>query len=107
MFIISVTFPGLSFTESGVAEWRCPLYLQVQWVPALPGEGKGNFRIYKRAHVCSSSTLLACFSVSWDNLRIPGVLQRLGFTYLVVAALELLFTRAGAETGTLVSYVGR
>ncbi|XP_071598824.1 heparan-alpha-glucosaminide N-acetyltransferase [Heliangelus exortis] len=39
--------------------------------------------------------------LSWDNLRIPGVLQRLGFTYLVVAALELLFTRAGAESGTL------
>ncbi|XP_051474433.1 heparan-alpha-glucosaminide N-acetyltransferase isoform X3 [Apus apus] len=39
--------------------------------------------------------------LSWDNLRIPGVLQRLGFTYLVVAALELLFTRAGAESGVL------
>ncbi|KFV01951.1 Heparan-alpha-glucosaminide N-acetyltransferase, partial [Tauraco erythrolophus] len=39
--------------------------------------------------------------LSWDNLRIPGVLQRLGFTYLVVAALELMFTRAGAESGTL------
>uniref|UniRef100_A0A8B9MUS7 Heparan-alpha-glucosaminide N-acetyltransferase n=1 Tax=Accipiter nisus TaxID=211598 RepID=A0A8B9MUS7_9AVES len=39
--------------------------------------------------------------LSWDNLRIPGVLQRLGFTYLVVAALELLFTRAGAESRTL------
>ncbi|XP_062476603.1 heparan-alpha-glucosaminide N-acetyltransferase isoform X2 [Pezoporus occidentalis] len=39
--------------------------------------------------------------LSWDNLRIPGVLQRLGCTYLVVAALELLFTRAGAEGGTL------
>ncbi|KFQ39764.1 Heparan-alpha-glucosaminide N-acetyltransferase, partial [Mesitornis unicolor] len=39
--------------------------------------------------------------LSWDNLRIPGVLQRLGFTYLVVAALELLFTRAGAESETL------
>uniref|UniRef100_A0A672UE92 Heparan-alpha-glucosaminide N-acetyltransferase n=1 Tax=Strigops habroptila TaxID=2489341 RepID=A0A672UE92_STRHB len=39
--------------------------------------------------------------LSWDNLRIPGVLQRLGFTYLVVAALEVLFTRAGAESGTL------
>ncbi|XP_068797262.1 heparan-alpha-glucosaminide N-acetyltransferase isoform X2 [Struthio camelus] len=36
--------------------------------------------------------------LSWDNLRIPGVLQRLGFAYLVVAALELLFTRAGAES---------
>ncbi|KFR10450.1 Heparan-alpha-glucosaminide N-acetyltransferase, partial [Opisthocomus hoazin] len=39
--------------------------------------------------------------LSWDNLRIPGVLQRLGFTYLVVAALELLFTRAGVESGIL------
>ncbi|NXN18875.1 HGNAT acetyltransferase, partial [Indicator maculatus] len=39
--------------------------------------------------------------LSWDNLRIPGVLQRLGFTYLVVAALELLFTKPGAESGTL------
>uniref|UniRef100_A0A8C0F304 Heparan-alpha-glucosaminide N-acetyltransferase n=1 Tax=Bubo bubo TaxID=30461 RepID=A0A8C0F304_BUBBB len=39
--------------------------------------------------------------LSWDNLRIPGVLQRLGFTYLVVAALELLFTRAGAESRAL------
>ncbi|XP_062430436.1 heparan-alpha-glucosaminide N-acetyltransferase isoform X2 [Rhea pennata] len=38
--------------------------------------------------------------LSWDNLRIPGVLQRLGFAYLVVAALELLFTGAGAETVT-------
>lgn len=68
---------------------------------------KGNFSIYKRPPLCSFSLLLACFPVSWDNLRIPGVLQRLGFTYLVVAALELLFTRAGAESGTLVSYVGR
>ncbi|XP_053920700.1 heparan-alpha-glucosaminide N-acetyltransferase isoform X2 [Cuculus canorus] len=39
--------------------------------------------------------------LSWDNLRFPGVLQRLGFTYLVVAALELLFTRVGAESGSL------
>ncbi|XP_032300475.1 heparan-alpha-glucosaminide N-acetyltransferase isoform X2 [Coturnix japonica] len=40
-------------------------------------------------------------ALSWENLRIPGVLQRLGLTYLVVAALELLFTRAGADSGTL------
>ncbi|XP_054847125.1 heparan-alpha-glucosaminide N-acetyltransferase isoform X2 [Eublepharis macularius] len=31
--------------------------------------------------------------LSWDNLRIPGVLQRLGCTYLVVAGLELLFAK--------------
>ncbi|NWX91701.1 HGNAT acetyltransferase, partial [Nothoprocta pentlandii] len=35
--------------------------------------------------------------LSWDNLRIPGVLQRLGFTYLVVAALQLPFTGIAAE----------
>lgn len=40
-------------------------------------------------------------ALSWENLRIPGVLQRLGLTYLVVAALELLFTRTGADSGTL------
>ncbi|XP_061848446.1 heparan-alpha-glucosaminide N-acetyltransferase isoform X1 [Colius striatus] len=39
--------------------------------------------------------------LSWDNLRVPGVLQRLGFTYLVVAALELMFTRAGDESETM------
>uniref|UniRef100_A0A8C0HG60 Heparan-alpha-glucosaminide N-acetyltransferase n=1 Tax=Chelonoidis abingdonii TaxID=106734 RepID=A0A8C0HG60_CHEAB len=39
--------------------------------------------------------------LSWDNLRIPGVLQRLGFTYLVVAVLELLFAKAVAENDTL------
>ncbi|XP_015263216.1 PREDICTED: heparan-alpha-glucosaminide N-acetyltransferase [Gekko japonicus] len=31
--------------------------------------------------------------LSWENLRIPGVLQRLGCTYLVVAGLELLFAK--------------
>ncbi|XP_030421186.1 heparan-alpha-glucosaminide N-acetyltransferase isoform X4 [Gopherus evgoodei] len=39
--------------------------------------------------------------LSWDNLRIPGVLQRLGFTYLVVAVLELVFAKAVAENDTL------
>ncbi|XP_034059231.1 heparan-alpha-glucosaminide N-acetyltransferase isoform X1 [Gymnodraco acuticeps] len=31
--------------------------------------------------------------LSWDNLRIPGVLQRLAFSYLVVACLDLLVAR--------------
>uniref|UniRef100_A0A8C1GD23 Heparan-alpha-glucosaminide N-acetyltransferase-like n=1 Tax=Cyprinus carpio TaxID=7962 RepID=A0A8C1GD23_CYPCA len=31
--------------------------------------------------------------LSWDSLRIPGVLQRLGFTYLVVAILDLMVAR--------------
>uniref|UniRef100_A0A8C8S559 Heparan-alpha-glucosaminide N-acetyltransferase n=1 Tax=Pelusios castaneus TaxID=367368 RepID=A0A8C8S559_9SAUR len=39
--------------------------------------------------------------LSWDNLRIPGVLQRLGFTYFVVAILELLSAKAVAENSTL------
>ncbi|XP_028921273.1 heparan-alpha-glucosaminide N-acetyltransferase isoform X1 [Ornithorhynchus anatinus] len=39
--------------------------------------------------------------LSWDKLRIPGVLQRLGFTYLVVATLELLFAKAVPESNSL------
>lgn len=32
--------------------------------------------------------------LSWNNLRIPGVLQRLAWSYLVVACLDLLVARA-------------
>ncbi|XP_074519147.1 heparan-alpha-glucosaminide N-acetyltransferase isoform X1 [Halichoeres trimaculatus] len=32
-------------------------------------------------------------TLSWDNLRIPGVLQRLAWSYLVVACLDLLVAR--------------
>ncbi|XP_061447027.1 heparan-alpha-glucosaminide N-acetyltransferase [Rhineura floridana] len=39
--------------------------------------------------------------LSWDNLRIPGVLQRLGCTYLVVAILELLFAKPVPGNSTL------
>ncbi|XP_076868848.1 heparan-alpha-glucosaminide N-acetyltransferase [Brachyhypopomus gauderio] len=31
--------------------------------------------------------------LSWGSLRIPGVLQRLGFTYLVVAVMDVLVSR--------------
>ncbi|XP_043915460.1 heparan-alpha-glucosaminide N-acetyltransferase [Protopterus annectens] len=33
----------------------------------------------------------------WENLRIPGVLQRLGLSYLVVAILELLLIKPRTE----------
>ncbi|XP_060720711.1 heparan-alpha-glucosaminide N-acetyltransferase isoform X1 [Tachysurus vachellii] len=33
--------------------------------------------------------------LSWDTLRIPGVLQRLAFTYLVVAVLDVVTSRVG------------
>ncbi|XP_048053375.1 heparan-alpha-glucosaminide N-acetyltransferase isoform X3 [Megalobrama amblycephala] len=33
--------------------------------------------------------------LSWDSLRIPGVLQRLGFTYLIVAVLDLAVAKDG------------
>lgn len=36
-------------------------------------------------------------TVSWDKVRIPGVLQRLGVTYFVVAVLELLFAKPVPE----------
>ncbi|XP_058145843.1 heparan-alpha-glucosaminide N-acetyltransferase [Dasypus novemcinctus] len=35
--------------------------------------------------------------LSWDKVRIPGVLQRLGVTYFVVAVLELLFAKPVLE----------
>lgn len=35
--------------------------------------------------------------LSWDSLRIPGVLQRLAWSYLVVACLDLLVARAHLE----------
>lgn len=37
--------------------------------------------------------------LSWDKLRIPGVLQRLGVTYFVVAVLELLFAKPVPGSG--------
>ncbi|XP_034043397.1 heparan-alpha-glucosaminide N-acetyltransferase isoform X2 [Thalassophryne amazonica] len=36
--------------------------------------------------------------LSWDSLRIPGVLQRLAWSYLVVASLELLVARTHLDT---------
>ncbi|XP_054634509.1 heparan-alpha-glucosaminide N-acetyltransferase isoform X2 [Dunckerocampus dactyliophorus] len=35
--------------------------------------------------------------LSWDNLRIPGVLQRLSWSYLVVACLDLLVARGHVD----------
>ncbi|XP_058525801.1 heparan-alpha-glucosaminide N-acetyltransferase isoform X1 [Ochotona princeps] len=39
--------------------------------------------------------------LSWDELRIPGVLQRIGVTYFVVAVLELLFAKPVPEDWVL------
>ncbi|EHB15173.1 Heparan-alpha-glucosaminide N-acetyltransferase, partial [Heterocephalus glaber] len=39
--------------------------------------------------------------LSWDKVRIPGVLQRLGVTYFVVAVLELLFAKPIPENCVL------
>lgn len=36
--------------------------------------------------------------LSWEKARIPGVLQRLGVTYFVVAVLELLFAKPVPES---------
>lgn len=46
---------------------------------------------------CSSST------VSWDNLRIPGVLQRLAWSYLVVASLDVMVAKRHLDILTAVS----
>ncbi|KAM8842934.1 heparan-alpha-glucosaminide N-acetyltransferase [Synchiropus picturatus] len=39
--------------------------------------------------------------LSWDNLRIPGVLQRLAWSYLVVACLDLLVARGHLDVMTV------
>ncbi|CAH6787174.1 heparan-alpha-glucosaminide N-acetyltransferase [Phodopus roborovskii] len=39
--------------------------------------------------------------LSWDKVRIPGVLQRLGVTYFVVAVLELIFSKPVPDSCTL------
>ncbi|GAB1301766.1 Heparan-alpha-glucosaminide N-acetyltransferase [Apodemus speciosus] len=39
--------------------------------------------------------------VSWDKVRIPGVLQRLGVTYFTVAVLELSFLKPVPDSCTL------
>ncbi|KAH0506092.1 Heparan-alpha-glucosaminide N-acetyltransferase [Microtus ochrogaster] len=41
------------------------------------------------------------WNVSWDMVRIPGVLQRLGVTYFVVAVLELIFSKPVPDSCTL------
>ncbi|CAO2611741.1 Heparan-alpha-glucosaminide N-acetyltransferase [Lemmus lemmus] len=44
---------------------------------------------------------LVSLAVSWDKVRIPGVLQRLGVTYFVVAVLELIFWKPVPDSCTL------
>lgn len=49
--------------------------------------------------VVRRSTTLVCLGIvlnsgkSNDSLRIPGVLQRIGFTYFIVASIEILFNK--------------
>ena len=45
-----------------------------------------------------SHPLLVSPAVSWEKARIPGVLQRLGVTYFVVAVLERLFAKPVPES---------
>lgn len=55
------------------------------------------------ACVSASHFILFCFTVSWDNLRIPGVLQRLAWSYLVVASLDLMVAKGHLDVLTTVS----
>lgn len=101
LLIVLVPFPGLWYKENWDGR------VEVSLVPAGAVDLSSPWRrvLYLHLSLCLLLFHTVCLPVSWDNLRIPGVLQRLGFTYLVVAALELLFTRA--DSGTWVSYVGR
>ncbi|XP_037382576.1 heparan-alpha-glucosaminide N-acetyltransferase, partial [Talpa occidentalis] len=73
--------------------------------------GCSKFRLLGK--IAWRSTLLFCIGIvivnpnyclgplSWDKVRIPGVLQRLGVTYFVVAVLELLFAEPVPENCAL------
>uniref|UniRef100_A0A8D2D7J8 Heparan-alpha-glucosaminide N-acetyltransferase n=1 Tax=Sciurus vulgaris TaxID=55149 RepID=A0A8D2D7J8_SCIVU len=73
--------------------------------------GCSKFRLLGK--IAWRSLLLICIGIfivnpnyclgplSWDKVRIPGVLQRLGVTYFVVAVLELLFAKPMPENGAL------
>lgn len=37
---------------------------------------------------CKGVELLCVYLVSWSWLRVPGVLQRLGFTYFILSLME-------------------
>lgn len=70
--------------------------------------GCSKFRLLGK--IAWRSALLICIGIvivnpnyclgplSWDKVRIPGVLQRLGVTYFVVAVLELLFAKPVPES---------
>lgn len=62
-----------------------------------------NWTLWPYLVVLSAPTLLILPTVSWDNLRIPGVLQRLAWSYLVVACLDLLVARGQLDILTTVS----
>lgn len=51
----------------------------------------------------ASHFMLFCSTVSWDNLRIPGVLQRLAWSYLIVASLDLMVAKGHLDVLTTVS----
>lgn len=54
--------------------------------------------LYGPSDLCPPNT-----PVSLDKLRIPGVLQRLAWSYLVVASLDLLVARGNLDILTTVS----
>lgn len=54
------------------------------WVKFVLVDELDVFIITWGVHVC----VVDCVPVSWSWLRIPGVLQRLGFTYFVLSVLQ-------------------
>uniref|UniRef100_A0A8D0WNU1 Heparan-alpha-glucosaminide N-acetyltransferase catalytic domain-containing protein n=1 Tax=Sus scrofa TaxID=9823 RepID=A0A8D0WNU1_PIG len=77
-------------------------------VTSILQRGCSKFRLLGK--IVWRSFLLICIGIvivnpnyclgplSWEKARIPGVLQRLGVTYFVVAVLELLFAKPVPES---------
>lgn len=64
---------------------------------------------YKHTYYCMCTPASLCsyplylHTVDWNNLRIPGVLQRLAWSYLVVACLDIMVAKGHVNVLTTVS----
>uniref|UniRef100_A0A8C9DV99 Heparan-alpha-glucosaminide N-acetyltransferase n=1 Tax=Prolemur simus TaxID=1328070 RepID=A0A8C9DV99_PROSS len=103
----SIAYPG-PFRELFVFIMGSSIFLSMT---SILQRGCSKFRLLGK--IAWRSFLLICIGIiivnpnyclgplSWDKVRIPGVLQRLGVTYFVVAVLELLFAKPVPENCAL------
>lgn len=97
LFIIGVIIINPNYCQGPCECKHTPLMTVIQTIKMI----NWSFHLKLSSHVLS--THLTCCTVSWENLRIPGVLQRLAWSYLVVACLDLLVARGHLDVYATVS----